>query len=100
MTYKKWMQLTGAKFNLSEDDIELIAANQGIDLEAEADVTTAKKALVSEFALVIPMANVTEGGYSLSWNMEALKLWYRQACSELGITPVTTPSIRNASNRW
>lgn len=100
MTYKKWMQLTGAKFNLSDDDIELIAANQGIDLEADADVTLAKKALVAEFAMVIPMANVTEGGYSLSWNMEALKLWYRQACSELGIIPVTTPCIRNASNRW
>lgn len=94
------MQLSGTKFNLSDEDIELIAANQGIDLEADVDVTQAKTALVKEFALVIPMANVTEGGYSISWNMEAIKLWYRQACSELGITPVTTPSIRNASNRW
>lgn len=100
MTYKKWMQLTGTKFNISDEDIELIAANQGIDLEADVDVAKAKMALVKEFATVIPMANVSEGGYSLSWNMEALKLWYKQACGELGITPVTTPRIRNASNRW
>lgn len=100
MTYRTWMQLTGAKFNLSEDDIELIAVNQGVNLEDDVDVTKAKTAFVNEFAMVIPLTNVSEGGYSLSWNMEAVKLWYKQACGELGITPVNNPCIRNASNRW
>lgn len=100
MTYKEWMTATGSRFNVSEADIELILVNQGIEPEEQVDVVKAKTAMCKEFAMVIPMANVTEGGYSVSWNMEALKLWYKQTASELGLTDVTAPKIRNRSNIW
>lgn len=100
MTYKEWMIATGSRFNVSEADIELILVNQGIEPEEQVDVVKAKTAMCKEFAMVIPMANVTEGGYSVSWNMEALKLWYKQTASELGLTDVTAPKIRNRSNIW
>lgn len=70
------------------------------DPDAEVDTTTAKRALCKEFGSIIPLANVSEGGYSVSWNWEAIKFWYNQTCSELGITPMTTPKVRNRSNRW
>lgn len=94
------MSAMGAKFGMSQQDIDLVMVNQALDPDQDVDVTQAKTALCKEFALAIPLANVTEGGYSVSWNMEAIKLWYQTTCSELGIAPATTPRIRNASNRW
>ena len=35
------------------------------------------------------------GSDSVSWNWEAIKFWYNQTCSEFGITPMTTPKVRN-----
>lgn len=91
----------GSHFNMSQQDIDLILANQALDpYEDITDVNVAKRALCKEFALVIPMANVTEGGYTVSWNMDAVKLWYTTTCGELGLTPASAPRIRNASNRW
>lgn len=84
-------------------DLGLMLANQQDaipDPDAEVDTTTAKRALCKEFGSIIPLANVSEGGYSVSWNWEAIKFWYNQTCSELGITPMTTPKVRNRSKRW
>lgn len=103
MTYKEWFNLTGTRFGISEAETGLILANQAgriPDPDAPLDVTTAKRALCAEFASVIPMANVSEGGYSVSWNWEAVKFWYTHTCSELGLTPAGTPKVRNRSNLW
>ena len=90
----------GARFNISSTDVELILVNQGIDPEETVDVTKAKTALCKEFALVMPMANISEGGYSLTWNMDAVKLWYKQTAAELGLPDASAPKIRNRSNIW
>ena len=85
MTYKEWITTTVKRFG---------------DENAEADPTTAKTALVKEFATVIPLANVSEGGYSVTWNWEAIKTWYNITCGELGIIPANKPKVRNRSNVW
>lgn len=103
MTYKEWFTRTTTRFGIEAADVEQILTNQQAiipDANAEVDVTTAKKALCKEFGSLIPLANVSEGGYSVSWNWEAIKFWYKQTCGELGITPLTTPKVRNRSNRW
>ena len=103
MTYKEWFTRTTTRLGIEAADVELILTNQQAtipDANAEVDVTTAKKALCKEFGSLIPLANVSEGGYSVSWNWEAIKFWYKQTCGELGITPLTTPKVRNRSNRW
>lgn len=103
MTYKEWFTATGRRFGIEGGDVDLILANQ-IDLipdeNAQVDPTTAKTALVKEFASVIPLANVSEGGYAVSWNWEAIKFWYETTCGELGLTPANKPKVRNRSNRW
>lgn len=94
---------TVSRFGVEGGDVDLMLANQQDaipDPDAEVDTTTAKRALCKEFGSIIPLANVSEGGYSVSWNWEAIKFWYNQTCSELGITPMTTPKVRNRSNRW
>lgn len=103
MTYKEWITKTVAKFQLSADDVDLLLCNQSVlipDPNAQVDVRTAKTVLCREFATLIPLANIGEGGYSISWNLDAIKLWYNAACAELGITPVGRPQIRNKSNVW
>lgn len=103
MTYKEWFSRTVLRFGVEGGDVDLMLANQQDaipDPDAEVDTTTAKRALCKEFGSIIPLANVSEGGYSVSWNWEAIKFWYNQTCSELGITPMTTPKVRNRSNRW
>lgn len=105
MTYREYMTKTTTRFLLSADDVELLLANQAElipDADAEVDTRTAKIALLREFASLIPLANISEGGYSVSWNTDAIKLWYNATCDELGITPTATgkPKIRNRSDVW
>ena len=103
MTYKEWFSRTVSRFGVEGGDVDLMLANQQGAIpepDAEVDTTTAKRALCKEFGSIIPLANVSEGGYSVSWNWEAIKFWYNQTFSELGITPMTTPKVRNRSNRW
>lgn len=103
MTYKEWLLQTARRFGIEAADVDLILTNQQSaipDADADVDVTTAKRALCAEFGSLIPLANVSEGGYSVTWNWEAIKFWYNQTCGELGLTPVTTPKVRNRSNVW
>lgn len=103
MTYTEWITRTASRFGIAAADAELILTNQaGIipNPEAEVDVRTAKTALCKEFGSIIPLANVSEGGYSVSWNWEAIKFWYNQTCGELGITPANAPKVKNRSRIW
>lgn len=103
MTYLEWMTATVAKFNITPAEAELILTNQSAlvpDMTGTVDVTIAKTALCKEFASVLPMANVTEGGYSVTWNMEAIRMYYNSLCDELGIPNKLKPQIRNRSNLW
>lgn len=103
MTYKEWISATTARFHLTESDVELILVNQKTLIpnpDSEVDVRIAKRALIAEFSSVIPLANLSEGGYSVSWNMDAIKLWHKSMCQELGVKPITTAKIQDRSNIW
>lgn len=104
MTYREYLTTTTKRFNFSEEDITLLAENQKDiipDMDAEVDTRTAKTALVREVANFMPIANISEGGYSLTWNIEALRLWYKITCAELGLAPIgATPTATNRSDIW
>jgi hypothetical protein len=103
MTYKEWITATVKRFAIEPADVDLILFNQKElipDETAEADIKTAKTALCREFANLIPLADISEGGYSITWKWEAIGLWYNQACAELGLVPVNATKIRDKSNLW
>lgn len=108
MTYKQWITTTLGRFNMTAQDIEMILVNQQQAIpnpDGEVNVRIAKTALVREFASIIPLANITEGGYSQKWKWEAIKAWYNLTCRELGIAPIDLdakprPKIRDRSNIW
>lgn len=90
--------------NVSDTDIDVILLKAGMDADAPADVVACDLAAYNRVSVVLAsmMQNVSEGGYSISWNMDAVKLWYNAICRELGKENVleAKPKIRNRSNFW
>lgn len=103
MTYREWITATCSRLNISSSDIDLILTNQAElipDETKKVDVKTAKLALCREFSSILPMANISEGGLSITWNMEAVKAWYNSMCRELGIASVFNPKVKGRNDLW
>lgn len=104
MTNKEYLTKSLDGLNISENDIDIILVKAGIDADADVDVASCDVAVYNRFSVVLKSAtqNVSEGGYSLSWNIEAIKLFYNALCRELGKENVLSerPKIRNRSNFW
>ncbi|GAE14597.1 hypothetical protein JCM6292_758 [Bacteroides pyogenes JCM 6292] len=104
MTNKEYLTKSLNGLNLMEDDIDVILAKGGLETDANADVNACDMAVYRRMSAVIKgmTQNVSEGGYSISWNMEAVKMYYNALCNELGQENVLVarPKIRNRSNIW
>ena len=103
MTYRDWFIQTCKRFELSEEDVDLILINQSAfipDVTADVDVKKAKIALCKEFASLIPLYNLSEGGFSLSWNMEAITQWYNFTSREVDIKNALKPYVTAHNNLW
>ena len=104
MTNKEYLTKALNGLNLSDDDIEIIMVKGGVQADAEVDYKQCDTAVYDRFSVILKgtMQNVSEGGYSVSWNMDAVKMYYNVLCHELGKDNVlaTRPKIRNRSNIW
>ena len=104
MTNKQYLTKSLNGLNVSEDDIDVILLKSGIDSEATASVSVCDNAVYNRMSVILKgtTQNVSEGGYSISWNMEAVKLFYNALCNELGKENVLVgrPKVRNRSNYW
>lgn len=100
-TNKQYLESTLERFNVSENDIDIIIA-ENPELNGALDVKLCKLAMYKSMSTILPLANISEGGYSITWNMDALKLWYKALCSELGKKNMLDgqPKIRDKSNLW
>lgn len=101
-TNRQYISATLEKFNVSENDVELILIKSGVNGDDVLNVTVCDNAIYNRLSVVLKAAsqNVSEGGYSVSWNMEAVKLYYQALCQEIGKPNVIKPAIRNRSNYW
>lgn len=105
MTNKEYLTKFLAGLNISDDDIDVICAKAGIDPDATCESTrTCDMAVYQRMSVVLKgvMQNVTEGGYSISWNIEAVKWFYKSLCNELDVEDVLVgrPKVRNKSYMW
>ena len=89
---------------MSSDDIEIIMVKAGIDGNAPVNIDACDNAIYNRMSVILKgmTHNVTEGGYSVSWNMDAVKAFYNALCTELGKPNVlfSRPKVRNKSNIW
>ena len=101
-TNREYLIASLAKFNLTEDDIDLILVESPAILPDDApNVTACKLAIYTSMSIILPLANIGESGYSVSWNIDALKMWYSALCTELGKpNAIGKPKLRNRSNLW
>lgn len=104
MTNKEYLTKSLNGLNISEDDIDIILLKGGLDADDKADVKACDVAVYNRMSVILKgmLQNVSEGGYSISWNMEAVKLYYAALCNELGKENVLVarPKVRNRSNIW
>lgn len=104
MTNKEYLTKSLASLNVSPDDIEIIMVKSDVDGDAPVDTASCDMAVYNRFSIVLGAMshNVSEGGYSVSWNMDAVKMYYNALCNELGMENilVSRPKIRNRSNVW
>jgi hypothetical protein len=104
MTNKEYITKSLNGLNVSEDDIDIIMLKAGINQDDPVNISACDNAVYNRISIVLKGAlqNVSEGGYSISWNMEAVKLYYNSLCNELGLENVLVgrPKVRNRSNMW
>lgn len=93
-------------FDIDESFIDIMFADHPeLNNEEKVEPKACKLMIYNEMSSVLPALtkNVSEGGYSQTWNMEGVKMWYSALCNELGkkdVLAVKRPRVRNRSNYW
>ncbi len=104
MTNKEYITKLLHGLDVSEEDVDIILIKGDLLPDAKASVSNCDNAVYNRMSVVLKsvLRNVSEGGYSISWNMEAVKLFYNSLCNELGKPNVLVgrPKVRNRSNYW
>lgn len=104
ITNKEYLIKNLDRFNIDEDEIDIILLKAGINPSEQVDIDGCDRAIFGRLSIVVAAAtqNVSEGGYSISWNIEALKLYLAALANELGEdNPFDdTPKARDKSNYW
>lgn len=104
MTNREYLETTLSGFGLSSKDIELMALKASLELDQKASAQDCDLAIYNHISVVLKstLQNVSEGGYSISWNMEAVKMYYHSLCEEIGKPNIlySQPKVRNRSNIW
>jgi hypothetical protein len=106
MTYKEYITAVLGKFGLSESDIDFILVES--DLNGATTVTSENKkevklAIYKYLPLMISgLSEVSEGDYTVKWNISGLRAWLSILASELGLDDpfALKPTCRDASNKW
>ena len=90
MTNKEYLTKSLRGLKLSEDDIDIIIAKGGIDGDESVDFMACDKAVYDRMSIVLKstLRNVSQGGHSYQWNMEAVKIYYAALCLENGFRNV------------
>jgi len=104
MTNLQYIKLQCGGFGINDDELTLILTNAGLTANANADASACDLVLYNHFSIVLRQAlmNVSEGGMSVSWNMEAVKAYYKLLCDKTGQPDVVfgRPVIRDRSKMW
>ena len=113
MTVKDYISQKLEAFNLTDADYATAIASSEVSLDDEVTVNNiveADKMLVHliEWKVFQPKrSNVSEGGFSVSWEYGDLGKFYLWLCKKCGITPnddvlsmLGTSMITDATDRW
>lgn len=103
MTNKIYLTKRLSPLGIDEDYIDILLLKANLEPDVLADFQQCDFAIYKNFSIVLSNSsqNITEGGYSISWNMSAVRMLYDVLCKELGVNNVTRRNkVRNKSNLW
>lgn len=101
MTTREYIEQKLDKFDVTQNEVELIIVENSLVGDSPVDVRAAKLAICKSFGVWLQVyASISEGGVSKTWNYDAVKLFYSALCVELGIADVTKPVVKDRSNIW
>lgn len=104
ITNKDYLIKSLDRFDVDEDMMDIILLKAGIDPESKVDVDACDRAVFGGLSIIVASTtqNISEGGYSISWNMEAVKAYLSSLARELGEEDPfkIVPKIVDRSNIW
>lgn len=101
MTNTEYITNALGGFNVSSNTVETILAENALTGSDTADFQACKMAMYQSFYLVYPMADISEGDLSISYNATAIKNFYRHLCDALGMPDVLSqPRVRMSGKYW
>jgi len=101
MTTRQYLQIALSKFEVGDSLIDLIVVENSLVPDSDVCVDETKRAIHRSLGTWLPVqSSVSEGGVSMTWNLDAIKLYYSSLCRELDLEDVTKPTIRDFSNIW
>lgn len=101
MTTRQYLQIALSKFEVGDSLVDLIVVENSLVPDSDVCVDETKRAIHRSLGTWLPVQSaVSEGGVSMTWNLDAIKLYYSALSRELGLEDVTKPTIRDFSNSW
>lgn len=107
MTFREYVTAMVGRFGVPQSEIDFMLIEQEInpaaDVVTSEDKRNAKLSVYYQMPIILSgLQNVSEGGYSVSWNIDGIKTWYSILCGQLGLEDDLNgiPRVRNKSNLW
>lgn len=97
MTNQEYLTTILGTFGVTEQQIVIILLENDIDpngtVSGSADMKALKMGVYRQLPLMLAgMQDVSEGGYSIKWNLDGIKLWYSALANELGQPDLLSPA--------
>lgn len=101
MTNKEYISFCLGRFGATDADLNIILEKYLLPENADAEPSVIEEAVYNELPLIVAgLSNVSEGGYSISWNIEGLKMYYSSLASALKKENKLSSKLIYAGNRW
>lgn len=92
MTTHEYIRQKFGSFGIQLSEADLLDIYPKVeDYEGQKEIQVA---IVRFIPSLLMRPNVSENGFSVSWDRNALKEYYNLRCKELGINNVLTPKVR------
>ena len=106
MTNALYLSRTLSPVGIEKETLELLLLKAQLSPQAPVEIARCDRAIYQFFSLILAPASLkkSEGAYSQSWNLEALKEYYTALCYELGerniLFPSHAPKLNDQSQIW
>lgn len=113
MTVREYITQKLQAFNPNDADLSILAIESGLTLDEEYTTDNAMKTgvglvnIIESLVFAPRVTNVSESGFSMSWNFDNIGKYYLYLCNKYGKTPnddvvtmLGVSMIKDVSNLW